>query len=506
MPPFSLESYRSLIPPIAGLALSTLATNISLEEAHRTTGVSAGGGVAVLVACAAMLVLFLCTLKVKRFSKRVIFLMTFLSIHIAGLAALILAFLDALGTSAPELAFGLTCAVAVGETLISFYWMRKLRGTSAQAVVVVAFCALAISEFATFVLSFSSPLVTHIVSFACAFAQFATMKFSRAFGVPSDVFPAVSESYFGTDEHRFSSRSFLVVAAIGIWFISVPMGMGRGFSAGQDIYMSPVPRFMVLLLVLIVSGLWIRAGLASKMRTITTSIWVAMELMLAFGAMLFAVWPNTVSMGAAFVMASALVLDAFVLYLAIAFISFGWRDPYYYAAGAWVSVRVLTVLGMKFDGALTQVFADNTPVIISIMSLCVLVSTQVVFTRLLAAPGEQAPAPTPQKTGVVTQDDVRRIPLMGVLAISAQNETPLPSKTPDVHIATSVIEMGQRFGLTGREIEVLTLYALGHTQARVSEELKLSTNTVHTHIKRIYDKTDLHSRQEILDYINQYGK
>ena len=75
----------------------------------------------------------------------------------------------------------------------------------------------------------------------------------------------------------------------------------------------------------------------------------------------------------------------------------------------------------------------------------------------------------------------------------------------DVHIATSVIAMGQRFGLTGREIEVLTLYALGHTQARVSEELHLSQNTVHTHIKRIYDKCDLHSRQEILDYLNEYG-
>ena len=91
------------------------------------------------------------------------------------------------------------------------------------------------------------------------------------------------------------------------------------------------------------------------------------------------------------------------------------------------------------------------------------------------------------------------------MAIASESEAALSSATPDVHIATSVIEIGQRFGLTGREIEVLTLYALGHTQARVSEELQLSTNTVHTHIKRIYDKTDLHSRQEILDYIAQYG-
>ena len=94
---------------------------------------------------------------------------------------------------------------------------------------------------------------------------------------------------------------------------------------------------------------------------------------------------------------------------------------------------------------------------------------------------------------------------MGVLAIAQPQQVPMVSQSPDVRIASSVIALGQRFGLTGREIEVLTLYALGHTQARVSEELQLSQNTVHTHIKRIYEKTDLHSRQEILDYINEYG-
>ena len=130
------------------------------------------------------------------------------------------------------------------------------------------------------------------------------------------------------------------------------------------------------------------------------------------------------------------------------------------------------------------------------------VSVPLCAADLAAAKAAAAGAEGP---GHITEDDVRRIPLMGVLAISPQAETPLPSKTPDVHIATSVLEIGQRFGLTGREVEVLTLYALGHTQARVSEELQLSTNTVHTHIKRIYEKTDLHSRQEILDYISEYG-
>ena len=202
-------------------------------------------------------------------------------------------------------------------------------------------------------------------------------------------------------------------------------------------------------------------------------------------------------------MAASLVLNAFIWYLTIAFISFGWRDSFYYASAAWVANNMLAVAGMKFDTAITRVMPSNAPVIISIMSFFVLVATQVVFASCWQRrPGKRRAAAA---EGPITEADVRRIPLMGVLAISPQAQAPMVNQKPSVHIATSVMEMAQTFGLTGREVEVLTLYALGHTQARVSEELKLSPNTVHTHIKRIYDKTDLHSRQEILDYIAEYG-
>ena len=295
---------------------------------------------------------------------------------------------------------------------------------------------------------------------------------------------------------------------LGIWFISIPTGMGLGFSDGAAIYMSTVPRFMVLVFVVGVSLQWVRFGLASRMRAITTSIWVVMQVLLALGAVFFSIWPKTISVGAAFVMGSSLVLQAFLWYLTIAFISFGWRDPYYYCGVGWITMTLLLVCGMRVDNLIGRVFPENTPVLISIMSLFVLIAAQVVFTKLLSSPSERVERQQEaagRGSAPVTEDDIRRIPLMGVLAISPHNPPAMVNRTPDVHTATSVIEMGSRFGLTGREIEVLTLYALGHTQARVSEELHLSPNTVHSHIKRIYEKTDLHSRQEILDYIAEYG-
>lgn len=519
---------RVLVAPVCGIALAATVANVSVRMAHRTTGVSEFDGIPTILAAGVFALLFLSTLRVSRFTKRSISTGTFLSIHLAGLSSLVLAFIAAMGTSIPQAAFiALEACVLVGSTFLEFYWLRKLRGTSAQAVTVVVFCALALSEFLTYALSFSSVLVWRIAAVILTFSQFAAIRVSRSMDAPSDSFPAVSESYFGTDEHHFSNRSFLVVAAMGIWFISIPMGMGRGFSGGDALYMSTVPRFMVLLFVLFVSALWVRHALASRMRKLTTSIWVVMETLLALGAIFFAVWPNTTGIGMAFVLSASLVLQAFVWYLTIAFISFGWRDPFYYATAAWIAMNLLTVAGMVLDGLITRIIPDNAPVIISIMSFFVLVSAQVVFTKLLASPSEgderQAAAEAAEAARAesddasgqneeaerkplhLTQDDVRRIPFMGVMALSPQAEVPMASQKPDVHIATSVLEIGQQFGLTGREVEVLTLYALGHTQARVSEELQLSQNTVHTHIKRIYEKTDLHSRQEILDYIAEYG-
>jgi len=520
MPPLSLEGYRILIPSIAGMALAATAVSLSVQQAHGTTGISTYDGWSLVAASVVIGAIFLATIFVKRFPKAAISLGVFLSIHIGGLAALVLGAADAVAVAlAAPIDLLLQAGVMMGATLLQFYWMRKLRGTSAQAVVVVVFSALALSELVTFALSFTEPSVWHFACVALMFLQFAPVRASRAMGLPSDSFPAVSESYFGTDENHFSNRSFLVVAALGIWFISIPIGMGRGFSTGQPVHLDPAARGLVLLCVAIVSMLWVRFALASRMHALTTSIWVVMELLLGVGTILFALLPTDPSPGAALVLASSLVLQAFVWYMTIAFISFGWRDPYYYATAAWIAMNLLIVAGMRVDALITRLVPSNAAAIIAFMGFFVLLGAQVVFTRLLAAPSERVEvqaaadraaakaeaAAAPEAPGRITEDDVRRIPLMGVLAISPQAETPLPSKTPDVHIATSVLEIGQRFGLTGREVEVLTLYALGHTQARVSEELQLSTNTVHTHIKRIYEKTDLHSRQEILDYINEYG-
>ena len=54
--------------------------------------------------------------------------------------------------------------------------------------------------------------------------------------------------------------------------------------------------------------------------------------------------------------------------------------------------------------------------------------------------------------------------------------------------------------LTGREVEVLSYVALGHTSKEIGQTLFISENTVKNHVRNILDKLGLHSRNEAVLY------
>lgn len=56
--------------------------------------------------------------------------------------------------------------------------------------------------------------------------------------------------------------------------------------------------------------------------------------------------------------------------------------------------------------------------------------------------------------------------------------------------------------LTEREAEVAELLAAGNSQKRIAEDLQVSIGTVQSHVKNIYRKLDVHSRQEFIDELN----
>ena len=70
-------------------------------------------------------------------------------------------------------------------------------------------------------------------------------------------------------------------------------------------------------------------------------------------------------------------------------------------------------------------------------------------------------------------------------------------------ISCACAELAAAHGLTAREAEAMELLGRGRTVGFVAEELGISYNTVKGYAKNVYAKCGVHSRQELIDAIEQ---
>jgi two-component system, NarL family, response regulator NreC len=59
--------------------------------------------------------------------------------------------------------------------------------------------------------------------------------------------------------------------------------------------------------------------------------------------------------------------------------------------------------------------------------------------------------------------------------------------------------------LSERELDVLRLIALGHSNVEIAEQLYVSVRTVETHRAQIQQKLGLSSRSELVGYAHEHG-
>lgn len=62
--------------------------------------------------------------------------------------------------------------------------------------------------------------------------------------------------------------------------------------------------------------------------------------------------------------------------------------------------------------------------------------------------------------------------------------------------------MAEAGGLTERETDILYYLSLGYSVKKIAATLYISANTVATHSSRLYRKLGVHSRQELIDRVN----
>lgn len=74
---------------------------------------------------------------------------------------------------------------------------------------------------------------------------------------------------------------------------------------------------------------------------------------------------------------------------------------------------------------------------------------------------------------------------------------------PAADDATRCERIAATYGLSQREREVLALMMRGRNVPAIAEELVLSRNTVQTHVRHLYEQLGVHSRQELIAFVER---
>lgn len=312
--------------------------------------------------------------------------------------------------------------------------------------------------------------------------------------------------YFSGMEAQFKDRRFLTACVVGCIMLSAAAGLLRGYPDGSTIVFT-IPTLLIAtgLFVLIYLYGAMEAALSKPLLVAAGAISV-IEILGVLGVAFYGILPNNLEVGAMFAKDFNDILHAFRQYIAIALMSLGWRNPYYYISLTFLvfllprALSRTALIAASSTGAITPE-AVSALIILLLMGACLVVFMRIM--RLLARPALM-PAVNQGEPGDATISAAA--PATADRMIDKVLGIEQGATFADIHkaaVARNAETMGSRFGLSKREVEVLTLFSMGHTQKQVAEELFISPSTAHAHIRHIYTKTGMHSRQDILNYFKQ---
>lgn len=487
--------FAPLWPLILGLAFGRAGLIVASYGSYTSTdeGIFTDGAMLVALVVLALFLVFI-VLSKRTISKHVTNVIMRTCVALEAFVLMALAVFDLFGIGDEIERFALSSLCTLVSSGAIYYWLRRARGTSTTTAAVFVFAALIISEVEIYLCTLLPVFAGNFVAAALVLLQYPCIIWARRQRQPHDIVsPTQANDYFGFSKTMLQSKQFLTATALGIGCLSIVIGLLRGYPDGTSIAFTPATRIAYAALTIGVSVALIVLVLKWRERVMTVGIFVIMELLACFALIAYAGFPDMLDIGAVFTTTLNALMVGFTWYVIIAFMSYGWRDPYYYAIAGW-----LVWLGCRAVARIALLAAhelfSNDMLMSAAMGTMVVLSTQVVFVQFLNI--------TRRNAEEQEEQSARRQSMLKIMGLDEHESL---ADMRQASMKYNAEEMGKQFLLSDREIEVMALYALGYTQKRVAEELFITQGTAHAHIKRIYAKTGLHSRQEILDYLEQYA-
>lgn len=376
---------------------------------------------------------------------------------------------------------GIVASLGLGAVSVVFLtlWAQLL----ARAGLVCSLTALAVALVADTLFDLASALLIEgaVIVLSCIAFGAGPLMLAVAFAAEKALGPAgETDTASAAASPRAVPHPHDIPLALALPCLAVyGFAMGRVQSAGNDFGVSGLTAFMVDHAVNL--GALVAAGsavLATRLKDPAGFLRIAVLVLLLAALYLSGVFGIAVGPAGMVVMSiSRIVALVYVWVLAAEVGASGLpnRPAFAFAAGWGVfslSNTVSTRLGLSLFSSGPWFMVYN---VLVVGCLVALVLVEIVPRRQAAVrSGEAANGSGEDAAGVVAPGDDPRL-----------------------------ARLAAEYGLTAREVEVLTPLVRGRSAASIGAALGVSTETARTHIRHIYQKTNVHGREELMDLVEE---
>lgn len=375
---------RALAPLVAGLVVARAGLITSTYGAYRRTDQDLFTDGAMLVALALLGIVFVAiVISREHLPKRFVNRLAQASFACEAASIFALAACAAHPGWPWQTRFVLSVICAVAASLSIFYWLRRARGTNMIVAVLFVFSALAISEVELFLFSLVPAFLAIAAAGALALLQFPCLRWARRAVLPRDLDGMTQATdFFGFTKSVLSYRKFLTTTAIGIGLLSIADGLLRGYPTGASIPFDLLTRAAYGALTIVLCLVIVQLVKRGVEHVLTVGIFILIESLAFIALILYAAVPENLSVGAVATTTMNALMVGFTWYIIIAFMSSGWRDPYYYALAGWfvwLGSRAIARTAAYAPDVLSQ----NSMLAIAVIAALVFISSQVIMLQFM---------------------------------------------------------------------------------------------------------------------------
>jgi len=359
--------------------------------------------------------------------------------------------------------------------------------TGVAAAVLAAWCIDLLSELSTSLPCFTAPLVAAVTSAICLTVAYFGTAFLVAF-VALLPYPAMlslragkkmteGKKDFGNPSPLLASRKLVVLALlVCVSTIALAMGFLDAYDAGS---WCAVAWYTCVSLALFcasaVTTLFLRLKKFFFLQTLALPLLLIVSTIAPY-------WSNNPDqLGAAFTVVGSVCFETLLLVACASYVRrLGFRPI---SAFCFVRVILSIVYQLGWQIGSTDYSFDQTGVGIALVMFVLSVEAICAITISVNAIASNRA----RKEAVAATETIRSVPNQDI------NEL----------LRERCIVVQKKYGISDRELDVLVLLARGYSSSSIQEKLCIASGTVNSHTRNIYAKLGVHSKSDVITFVQE---